>query len=129
VKLKASPPEARLFLDDAPLPSNPFSSRFPRDGAAHRLRVEAPGYTTRHELISFDKPEITLEIPLATEPRTQAEPAEARPEPKVSSRPQPQAVGKGPAPQPTQHDDPALPPPKVKKTDKRQLDGDDPWAK
>jgi serine/threonine-protein kinase len=129
VKLKASPAEARLFLDDAPLPSNPFSSRFPRDGAAHRLRVEAPGYATRNELISFDKPEITLEISLATEPRAQAEPAEARPEPRVTSRPQPQAAGKGAPPRPTQDDDPALPPPKVKKTNKRQLDGDDPWAK
>jgi serine/threonine-protein kinase len=131
VKLKASPAEARLFLDDAPLPSNPFSSRFPRDGAAHRLRVEAPGHTTRHELISFDKPEVSLEIPLAAEPRAQAEPAEARPDPRVSSRPQPppQAAGKGAAPRPTQDDDPTLPPPKVKKTNKRQLDGDDPWAK
>jgi serine/threonine-protein kinase len=124
VKIKATPPEAKIFLDDAPLPSNPFTSRFPRDGAAHRIRIEAPGHASRSELVSFDKPEIALDVSLSTEQAAVAETAE----PRAAPRPQLQAVNKGVAPRATQ-DDPELPAPKAKKNNKRQLDGDDPWAK
>ncbi|MDW8248116.1 MAG: serine/threonine-protein kinase [Myxococcales bacterium] len=129
LKISASPPEARLFLDDASLPSNPFSSRFPRDGASHRLRVEAPGYTTRHELISFDKAEVSLDFSLTPEPRIPADSAGVRQDSRPSSRPPPPVAAKGTAPRATQGDDPALPTPKTKMPNKRQLDGDDPWAK
>jgi serine/threonine-protein kinase len=128
LKLHASPEQARFFLDDAPLPTNPFSSRFPRDGAAHRLRIEAPGHTTRHELLSFDRPEISLDVTLvsasvasasvAPEPRAPRAPAVVLPAPKWA------------APKPTSEpSEPAPPPPKAQKNNKRQLDGEDPWAK
>jgi serine/threonine-protein kinase len=40
----ASPPEAKLFLDDQELPSNPASKLLPVDGSKHHLRAEAEGF-------------------------------------------------------------------------------------
>ncbi len=54
IRLSASPSEARMFLDNAPLPENPYVVRLARNSIAHHLRVEAPGYTTRTELVSFE---------------------------------------------------------------------------
>jgi serine/threonine-protein kinase len=42
--LSASPPQAKLFLDDQELPSNPASKLLPIDGSKHRLRAEAEGF-------------------------------------------------------------------------------------
>lgn len=140
VKIVASPTESKIFLDDAPLATNPFSSRFPRDGAAHRVRVEAPGHATKTELISFDQPEISIEIALLADavaavssaPAEPSAPAEAT---KTTSR---QNLGvrhvavtattTTTTTTPPNPPEPALTAPK-KKNDKRQLDGDDPWAK
>jgi len=46
VELRASPPWARLYVDDAAV-SNPYEADLPRDGTAHTVRVEAPGYTSK----------------------------------------------------------------------------------
>ena len=53
--IKASPPEARIFVDGKPLPSNPANGTRPRDTAIHVLRIEAPGYEPREESITFDR--------------------------------------------------------------------------
>jgi eukaryotic-like serine/threonine-protein kinase len=55
ISLTAMPASARIFVDDAPLPSNPFTGRFPRDGVLHRVRVEALGYATGNELLAFER--------------------------------------------------------------------------
>src|SRR5205085_757417 len=48
IKLAASPKEARLFLDDKPLDGNPWKGSLPSDTLVHKLRIEAPGFTTRN---------------------------------------------------------------------------------
>jgi serine/threonine-protein kinase len=53
--IKASPPEARIFVDGSLMPANPTSATRPRDGAMHLLRIEAPGYEPREEPVGFDR--------------------------------------------------------------------------
>jgi serine/threonine protein kinase len=67
VAVKATPPEAKIFLDDALLPGNPVTSAFPKDGAAHMLRVEAPGYDKKTQLVTFDQTRASLDIALDKE--------------------------------------------------------------
>ena len=43
----ADPPQARLFLDDAELPRNPYVEAVAADPAVHRVRAECPGYAPR----------------------------------------------------------------------------------
>ncbi len=50
---RAAPTEAELFLDGRPLPTNPFSGEFPKTGATHVLRAEAPGFSTLVEPLTF----------------------------------------------------------------------------
>ena len=46
VTFQASPTEAKLYLDDVALPSNPASKVLPADGKTHVLRAEAPGFSS-----------------------------------------------------------------------------------
>jgi len=123
LRVHADPESARIFLDDAALPANPFTGRFAADDLTHRLRVEATGYTTRTQLISFAK-DAAVDVALAPttahadEPpaavRGASRPPPAAAEPTVASPP---AVAALPAP-------PAAPTPSAK--GKRPLE--DPWA-
>jgi hypothetical protein len=54
LNLGARPGEARLYLDDVPLSSNPLKKSVARDSNPHTLRAEAIGYTTRTMAITFD---------------------------------------------------------------------------
>ncbi len=99
VHLSAKPEQAKLFLDDTALPSNPFAGRFKRDDKPHVLRVEADGHTAAQRSLTFASDQ-TLEIALE-----RAEAPKDRPTGTL-----PDAV-----PRP-----PTKPPPKA-------LDGDDPW--
>jgi serine/threonine-protein kinase len=45
ITLRASPAQARLFLDGEALPANPTTRLFPADGKTHVLRAEAPGFS------------------------------------------------------------------------------------
>jgi len=47
VAVEARPGAATIFFDGEALPSNPATRRVKKDGAVHRLRVEAPGYETK----------------------------------------------------------------------------------
>jgi serine/threonine-protein kinase len=61
--IRASPTQARISIDGQPEPKNPAVGRRPRDGAVHVVRVEAPGYETREEQITFDRSMlVTLEL-------------------------------------------------------------------
>jgi hypothetical protein len=44
IEFKVTPGEAKLFLDDDPLPSNPTSKVLKIDGRIHRLRATADGF-------------------------------------------------------------------------------------
>ena len=66
LRVRASPPEARLLLDGAALDGNPFAGVLPADGAAHELLIEAPGHVARRQPLSLDQ-DSTLEIVLAAE--------------------------------------------------------------
>jgi serine/threonine protein kinase len=52
--VEAIPANARIYLDDRLLPSNPFSGRMPRDGAVHLVRAEAEGHEKASLLLRFD---------------------------------------------------------------------------
>ncbi len=63
ISIAASPPEARLFLDDRPLDRNPFKGNLPADASPHQLRVEARGYATQSKSIALDR-NVVLELAL-----------------------------------------------------------------
>jgi serine/threonine-protein kinase len=46
IEFKVTPAEAKLFLDDEPLPSNPTSKVLHIDGTIHRLRANADGFNS-----------------------------------------------------------------------------------
>ncbi|HVY25654.1 MAG TPA: protein kinase [Polyangiaceae bacterium] len=82
VELRASPSDARLYLDDEPVAGNPASRMLPPDGKVHQLRAELAGYqvssaefmATRDAVI-----ELRLDALKATlAPRTTAAPHPAR---------------------------------------------------
>lgn len=54
LRVEASPPQAKLFLDQRPLPTNPSAARVPKDGAQHALRADAKGYQTKTVDVVFD---------------------------------------------------------------------------
>jgi hypothetical protein len=62
--IHATPPTARLFLDDVPLSANPSSGQYPRDEVVHRLRVEAPRYITQTTPVAFDGGTHLVEVTL-----------------------------------------------------------------
>jgi serine/threonine-protein kinase len=98
VRIAVSPSDARLFLDDAPLASNPFRGALPRDTAAHTLRAEASGYTTKSHPVALDK---DLDVELALE--AEAVDAAALPSAVPAVVPRGRAVAT-PAPTPTDDD-------------------------
>ncbi|MFO0661775.1 MAG: serine/threonine-protein kinase [Polyangiaceae bacterium] len=63
LSIKVSPPDAKLSLDGAPLPSNPYRATHRRDTAVHQLVIEAPGYVTRVQDLVLDK-DVLLELML-----------------------------------------------------------------
>ena len=67
VTVKASPPEAKIFLDDVQLPANPAVGSFVRDGAGHMLRIEATGYEKKTQLVSFNTKSASIDVALEKE--------------------------------------------------------------
>ena len=66
LRISAAPAFAQIFLDDALLAGNPFRGAFPRDERAHRIRVEAPGFVPRVEIVALDSDRV-LDIEMASE--------------------------------------------------------------
>ncbi len=66
LRISVSPALAQIFVDDTPLAENPFEGAFPRDGEAHRLRVEAHGFVSRSEVVGFDTDRV-IEIEMSAE--------------------------------------------------------------
>jgi serine/threonine-protein kinase len=73
--VRASPPSARVTVDDRILPGNPYAITLPRDGASHTVLAEADGFVSRED--RFDATgDMTLVIALE---RREAEPAPIAP--------------------------------------------------
>jgi serine/threonine protein kinase len=63
IAFRAEPSEAKIFLDDEELPTNPTSKLLDVDGKVHRLRAEAPGYFgTTSEFTAERDDAIALEL-------------------------------------------------------------------
>jgi serine/threonine-protein kinase len=69
--VSANPPEAKIFLDDKPLAGNPAKATPPKDGAAHQVRIEAQGYTTKVDTVTFER-DRSMDIALLKEPEKPA---------------------------------------------------------
>jgi serine/threonine-protein kinase len=55
IAVSANPPEAKIYLDDKPVPGNPYKGKVAKDGLTHKLRVEANGYTTRTDELTLQR--------------------------------------------------------------------------
>jgi serine/threonine protein kinase len=66
LRLSASPPGARIFLDGVPLASNPWRGGVARDEAPHRIWIEAPGFLPWTESVILDK-DRTVDVVLTGE--------------------------------------------------------------
>lgn len=54
-QLQATPAEAKLYFDDAPLPTNPATRKLRKDGSVHTVRAEAHGFESRSIEVVADK--------------------------------------------------------------------------
>lgn len=83
LSVSASPPDAKLFIDDLPLDGNPYKGAFARDGHAHRLRAEAKGFIDRTDVVVFDRDDVATTLSLRQRPRididSEGKPIVARP--------------------------------------------------
>ncbi len=71
-RVTVSPADARILVDGAALPSNPFEGKFLKDGAVHRIQFEAGGFLPQSKLAVFDK-NLTLDIALLPRPKVSAD--------------------------------------------------------
>jgi len=72
--IQATPPTATLYLDDTPLPKNPFEGDVPSDSLRHTIRADAPGYRSQTRMAGLSEPlqlDIGLEA-LSPAPATQS---------------------------------------------------------
>ena len=76
IKISASPPNAKLYLDDQQLPGNPYTASLPKDLASHKLRVEAPGYEARTQNVGGDR---NADLTISLDRAHQSQPARPRP--------------------------------------------------
>ena len=113
LSLRATPPDARFALDGTTLDANPYEGDVARDGATHRLTVNADGFESREMEVRFSR-DVDLDVTLA--PRTPAQP------PSTSPATPPAAARAAPvrAPNP-----PSLSP---KHASKRSIDEEDPYS-
>jgi serine/threonine protein kinase len=130
--IHATPEEAKLYLDDIPLDGNPATGVFPRDGASHRVRAEAPGYTTKREIANFDTSMVAVDVALdhekATKPMLWSQAPRTRHAPPVAPPPSAQVDHE---PVPTALPLPPAPPPKPPGPGTKWLPVDpaDPWPR
>src|SRR6185436_15892337 len=71
--VNAKPSNATIFLDDTPLSGNPaVVTNLPFDQLTHRLRAEAPGFSTMREHVVFDSAAVSVDLVLDKESRPKA---------------------------------------------------------
>ncbi len=125
--IRATPPEAHLFLDDAPLEGNPAVGSFVRDGASHSIRAEAAGYVTKRDLAVFDTGTVTVELALDREKPTKPTYAWTPPR-TVKTAANPPTPVSTPAAEPPAPVAPPAPVPQPTKPVAPAIDTSDPWA-
>jgi hypothetical protein len=114
VMFKAAPADARLFVDDVLLPTNPSIAKLPRDGREHSLRADAVGFVSKSQQVRFDAARLPVTWTLAPM-ITHAGPAKKTPPPTATEAPPSPTIAVA-----------ALPPPVTTATHTK-LDRDDPW--
>jgi hypothetical protein len=103
VEIRATPPNATLWIDDAELASNPFGGNYRKDNDVHHVRASAPGHVTKIVALTFDantKLDLSLErieptAPVASSPRSSSQVRAASPQPVIET---PRASDPAPAP-------------------------------
>ena len=55
LKINAWPLKTKLYLDEEPLPSNPYAGVVPRDAQEHAVRAEAPGFVGEKQMVGYDQ--------------------------------------------------------------------------
>jgi len=132
LQVTVTPPSANVRLDGAPFPGD---SQVPRDGASHRLEIDAPGFKSESDYVVFDRDDVALTYTLAKKdapawhsvrpskkgagaPSGPGAPPEAGSPAAQSSPPAAAAAGSPPAPASS---------PGHKHKPKTSLDSADPW--
>ena len=87
-RITVNPAEARILLDGAPLPENPFEGKFLKDGAVHRMTFEAAGFQPQSRVAVFDK-DLTLDIALQLRPKAGGDGSPGSPGIALSAKPDP----------------------------------------
>jgi eukaryotic-like serine/threonine-protein kinase len=134
IDIRATPSDAKLYLDGASLPTNPATSSLLRDGATRSIRAEAPGYVSANRLVRCDTSEMIIEFHLVPEPAAAVASSTAKTRPSTgrtgrwrnnvatpASPPSSLPQTTPPPPQPATTAAPASTPP--------PLDSDNPWSK
>jgi serine/threonine-protein kinase len=105
VRITVKPDTARIYLDEALLPSNPYEGAFVVDAGAHRVRAEASGFVSEMRDVRFES-DLLLDMTLApVAVASGAVPIPVRP------------VGAPPGPRPKPE------------TTRRPIDSEDPWKR
>ncbi len=57
LQITTNPSLTRILFDGSPLPAgkSPFEAKFPKDGAVHRITIEASGFYPQSKMVVFDK--------------------------------------------------------------------------
>ncbi len=83
IRLSVEPASATLFLDGVQLPGNPYTGRVEEDGKLHKIRAEAPGYTTREVEANWS---VSPSVSLTLVPGQRRVPGVAGPAPKATTK-------------------------------------------
>jgi eukaryotic-like serine/threonine-protein kinase len=83
ISVSVSPPEAKIFLDDRPLAGNPAKAVMPKDGAPHQVRIEAAGYATKTDTITFER-DRSMDLALMKDAAADKQPRHPSPGPAVA---------------------------------------------
>jgi serine/threonine-protein kinase len=122
---KSVPPTARLYLDNVLLPTNPSTAKYPRDGRAHQLKADAPGFVAKTVTVNFDAAQASSTITLDRDPKWTPPPI-----PKAGHRAAAPAAKETPAaeaPAPAAQPKPAAAPAAAPGQKPKSLDREDPW--
>jgi serine/threonine-protein kinase len=126
LKIAVTPASARIFIDDEPLD---LTRHYPKDGAMHRVRAEAPGYEPQSQLIPFA--DRVVELSFMLQPRTPTPGTKPGIKPVWTPANKPTAAASAEPPQTAAP--PPPPPPQATTTGKKTvpvIDTDpDPWRK
>jgi hypothetical protein len=130
VTITATPAEARIFVDGAEAPTNPFVATLRRDGVTHAIRVEAPGYEPRTRAFPVNG-DSTIDLALVAVAPPPATPAAAAPRAAPASSPKPSRVAAPAAvaaPTPAPAPSPPAETPAPAKRPTQAIDGTNPYG-